>query len=325
MAEAVLKVQDLHTHFITRNGVIKAVTGVNFELNHRTILCVVGESGSGKSATAHSILRVIPNPGRIVKGAIYLEGVDLLRLGNKQLRNIRGKDISMTLQDPHTALDPSSSIGDQLEETLRAHVKMSRREAWIASIKLLEELDLPDAPKLMERYPFQISGGMSQRVVLAIALAHNPKVLIADEPTSSLDLTVQASILEQLRKRKDKYGTSIVLITHDMGIVAKMADQVAVMYAGSIVEYANRRALFQSPSHPYTWGLLESSPKIDSSPRVLRSIRGSPPSLLDPADQCPFLVRCPKATSVCRLSPRPQLKEVEPNHYVACYNEIRYD
>ena len=325
LKETVLKVEDLHTHFLTRSGVVKAVNEVNLDLKRGSILCIVGESGSGKSVTAHSIMRVVPYPGRILRGAVYFDGMNLVRLNKGALRKIRGKEISMMLQDPYTSLNPSTSIGDQLEETIRAHTKMRKQEAWATSIELLEQMDLPDPSRLMERYPFQISGGQAQRVVLAVAVALNPQVLIADEPTSNLDLTVQAEILDLLMEYRAKWNTSIILITHDLGVVAKMADEVAVMYAGSVVEYADKRTLFRNPSHPYTWGLLEAMPRMESSKRPLTSIRGSPPSLVDLPDQCPLLPRCPKATSVCRLSPKPQLKEIEPNHYVACYNEIRYD
>ena len=325
MSEVILRVEDLHTQFFTREGVVKAVNGVSFELRQGSILGVVGESGAGKSVTALSILRLVPFPGRIIQGSIYFNGLNLLPLKDEELRNIRGKEISMVFQDPMAALNPVLPIGTQVEETLLAHTNISKRAATEMAIDLLRQMGLPDAKHTLSQYPFQLSGGMAQRVMLAMAVALKPKVLIADEPTSNLDVTLQAEILQRLKRLRDEQGSSIILITHDMGVIAQMADEVAVMYAGSIIEYASTKELFQRPSHPYTWALFKTLPRLDdASDRGLVPLRGSPPDLIDLPDQCPYLPRCQKAINDCRLNPNPDLSEVGPNHYAACYNVVKH-
>ncbi|MBI4298682.1 MAG: ABC transporter ATP-binding protein [Chloroflexi bacterium] len=325
MSEAILRVENLRTQFFSKQGVVKAVNGVTFQLKKGSILGVVGESGAGKSVTALSILRLVPFPGRIVQGSIHLNDIDLMALSDEEMRKIRGKEISIVFQDPMAALNPVMSIGTQVEEILLTHSAMSKRAAQEVSIDLLRQMGLPNPRHVLNQYPFQLSGGMAQRIMLAIALAMNPKILIADEPTSNLDVTLQAEILLRLKRLKEEQGSSIILITHNMGVIAQMADEVAVMYAGAIVEYASTRNLFQRPSHPYTWALFQTLPRLDGDPnRQLKPLRGTPPSLIDLPDQCPFLPRCPKAINTCRLDPQPALVEIEPNHYVACYNVVKY-
>ena len=319
-----LRVENLHTYFFHKDGVVKAVNGVSLTLNRGEILGLVGESGSGKTVTALSILRLIPYPGRMVQGRVTFEDTDLAALSDEDLRQIRGKDISMVFQDAASALNPVLSIGEQMRETLQAHLEVSKEEAERLGIALLAQMGLPHPERLMQQYTFQISGGMAQRTMLAIALAHNPRLLIADEPTSMLDVTIQAEILQRLRSLRQDQGAAILLITHNLGVVAQMADRVAVMYAGSVVEEADTRALFSRPAHPYTWGLLQAVPRLDQQDDELRPMRGSLPDLMELPDQCPFLPRCHKATSVCRLSSKPPLEEVEPTHRVACYNPIEH-
>lgn len=322
---SIIQVDDLKVAFFSREGVVKAVNGVSFSLRENSILAMVGESGSGKTVTALSILGLVPYPGRILEGRVLFNGVDLVTMDPEALRRVRGKEIGMVFQDPMSSLNPSIAIGTQVEEVLLAHTDATHQEARIWAQELLTEMGLPDASRLLKQYPFQLSGGMRQRVMLSIALALRPKVLIADEPTSNLDTTLQAAILSQLRRLKQEYGTAILLITHDMGIVAQMADQVAVMYAGSIVEQADTVSIFQRPAHPYTWGLLQALPRLDNARRKLRAMRGRPPDLINLPEECPFLPRCFKATALCRTSPRPALRALEERHTVACFNEIRHE
>lgn len=325
MQDEVLVVRELHTHFFTKEGVIKAVNGVDFSLQREKILAIVGESGSGKTVTALSILRLVPYPGQIINGEIYLNGEDILKMHGEELRGIRGHDISMIFQDPVSGLNPVIPIGTQVEELLLAHTPMSHKEARINGLEILAHVGLPDPELIASQYPFQLSGGMCQRVMIGIAMALNPQVLIADEPTSALDVTVQAQILQQIRVLKEERKTSVILITHDMGVVAQMADQVAVMYAGHIVEYGEVRDIFARPTHPYTWALMQSLPRLHEEKSALHGIPGSPPDPLDLADECPFIPRCIKARSVCRTSPMPRLEEVGPNHFVACYNPVIHE
>ncbi len=320
----IIRVEGLRVAFFSKEGVVKAVNGVNFSLREGSILALVGESGSGKTVTALSILNLVPYPGRITEGKVLFNGTDLVTLDPEALRKIRGKEIGMVSQDPMSSLNPSMPIGVQVEEVLQAHANTSRQEAHTWAEDLLAGVGLPDPARLLKQYPFQLSGGMRQRVMLAIALALQPKVLIADEPTSNLDATLQAVLLTHLRQIKHDYATSIFLITHNMGIVAQNADEVAVMYAGSIVEHTPTTTIFQRPAHPYTWGLLQSLPRLDDAGKRLRALRGRPPDLLNLPDECPFLPRCFKATSECRISPRPALQQIEEGHEVACFNPIQH-
>ena len=320
----ILVVDDLHTSFFTRDGEVKAVNGLNINLKENTILGVVGESGSGKSASALSILRLIPTPGKITKGAVYFKGLNLMEANSEELRRIRGKEISMIFQEPTTALNPLMNVGDHMHEALVAHGSFSKQDAKTRSIQLLREMELPAPDHILKQYPFQLSGGQAQRVMIAMAMAWDPKVLIADEITSNLDVTLQADVLARLKRLKAEKHSSIILITHDMGVIAQIADEVAVMYAGSVVEYGSTADLFRRPLHPYTWALLQSIPRLDDPSRRLEPIRGSSPDLIDLPDQCPYIPRCPKASNECRLSTRPILLEREEKHFVACFNPIEH-
>ena len=318
--EEILRVEDLHTYFYSREGVVKAANGVNLSVKADSTLGIVGESGSGKSVTALSLLRLIPYPGKIVQGAIHFENRDLLKLDTEELIRVRGSAIAMIFQDPRGSLNPIETIGKQISEILLAHSPMSIVEAAERTYALLRDLNLPDS--VYRQYPFQLSGGQAQRSMIAMATAWRPRILIADEPTSNLDTTTQADVLERLKRIRSEQHAAIVLITHNMGVIAQMADEIAVMYAGSVVEYGDTKSIFDSPFHPYTWGLLQSITRLDEPNKKLQPIPGSPTDSIDLPDQCPYMPRCPKATNECRLSLRPQLREVKPGHQVACYNVI---
>ncbi len=320
--EEILRIEDLHTYFYSVEGVVKAANGVDLSVKADSTLGIVGESGSGKSVTALSLLRLIPYPGRVVQGSIHFQGMDLLQIDTEQMLRIRGNYISMIFQDPKGSLNPIETIGKQISEILLAHSLMSIAEATERTLELLRELSLPE--NVFKQYPFQLSGGQAQRSMIAMATAWRPKILIADEPTSNLDTTTQADVLARLQRIRTEQHSSIVLITHNMGVIAQMADEIAVMYAGNVVEYGDTHTLFESPRHPYTWGLLQSITRLDFPNRPLRPIAGSPTDSIDLPDQCPYMPRCPKASSECRLNVRPPLREVEPGHSVACYNVIEY-
>ncbi|MBI2856555.1 MAG: ABC transporter ATP-binding protein [Chloroflexi bacterium] len=319
----VLRIENLHTYFYTRDGIVKAVNGVNLSVKSDSILGLVGETGSGKSVTALSMLRLVPYPGRIVQGAVHFEGRNLLDIDEEELLSVRGQHIAMIFQDARGALNPIETVGDQISEAFLAHSPMSIREAVDRTMEVLKGLDLP--PPIFKQYPHQLSGGMAQRAMIAMATAWEPKVLIADEPTSNLDMTIQADILARLQQIRAEKHSTIILITHNMGVIAQVADEVAVMYAGTVVEHTDTRRLFQRPRHPYSWALFQTIPRLDEPNRSLRPIRGTSPNPIDLPDQCPFMPRCPKATNQCRLNPKPPLVETEPGHYVACYNQISYD
>ena len=321
MAE-VLRVEDLRVRYRSRLGDIRAVNGVSFGLQERSITCLVGESGSGKSTVALAIMGLLPDNGDVLDGRVLFEEQDLLRISFGRLRRIRGKDITMVFQEPQSALNPIQSIGEQLLEGVRTHTGATKEQAWRMSEEGLREMGLPDPPQIMRRYPFQVSGGQAQRIMLAMALMLRPKVLVADEPTSSVDVTLQAEILTRLKGYVQEWGCSILLITHDMGVVAQMADDVAVMYGGSIVEHADVRDLFRRPYHPYTWGIFQALPRMDEADRILQPLQGTPPTLLNLPDQCPFVPRCPKAVSRCRDETMPRLDPVAERHTVACYNMV---
>ncbi len=322
---AILSVKDLHTHFFTKQGVVKAVNGVSFDLQPTTILGIMGESGAGKSVTALSILRLVPYPGRIVAGEVHFSGKDLLRLEKEELRQIRGRHIAMIFQDATASLDSIMSVGEQVTEGITSHLPVSKREARRLTIDVLRQAGLPDPERVFSQYPFQLSGGMCQRVMIAMAMALNPEVLIADEPTSALDVTIQAEILSEIKKLRDRRHSSVILISHDLGVIASTADVLAVMYGGSIVEYGSVVDVFSNPAHPYTVALLQSRPRVDRLEGTLPTMRGSSPSLLNLSDECVFLERCNKARNECRSEPRPELKVNAPDHLVACYNPVIYE
>ena len=318
----VLQVNDLYVSYATPEGEVKAVNGVSFALKEQSILCLVGESGAGKSSIALALMRLLPESTKSVMGKIYFNGLDLLSVDDHTMRQIRGSEISMIPQEPRSALNPILTVETQVQEQILAHTNMSKQEVTGLTLRMLREMGLPDPEGILRRYPFELSGGMCQRVILAMALALRPKVLIADEPTSNLDVTLQAEILGRLKSFCKELGSSMILITHDLGVVAQMADEVAVMYAGTVVEYADVHSLFRHPRHPYMWGLFQAVPRLDRPDMRYQPIHGSPPDLIDLPGECPYLPRCPKAITRCRLEPRPSLEEVEAGHTVACYNRV---
>lgn len=317
---AILSVRGLKTEFATRRGIVRAVDDVSFELVPGETLGIVGESGSGKSATALSVLRAVPEPGRVVAGEILFEGQDLTQLDERQMRQIRGRRIAMIPQDPLTALNPVISIGDHVTEILGIHLGLRGQAATDRAIHLLELVGIPGARSRLRTYPHQLSGGMRQRVMIAIAIACEPAVLIADEPTTALDATIQAQILELLDDLKSRLGMAVILITHNLGIVAGHCNRAAVMYAGRIVETAAVRPLFASPDHPYTHGLLACVPRLDRPAKTpFPSIPGSPPDLINPPPGCPFHPRCRSASGHCSTE-RPTLYARQPERLVACWH-----
>ena len=315
----VLEVKNLHVHFETYGGTVQAVRGVNFELNEGETLAIVGESGSGKSVTSKSLMGLIPRPnGKIVEGEILFENQDLAKLKEKDLQQIRGKDISMIFQDPMTSLNPTMKVGKQIMEVLMLHQKLSKKEAKNRAIELLDLVGIPFPEKRVNQYPHQFSGGMRQRVVIAIALACNPKVLIADEPTTALDVTIQAQILELMKDIQKKMNTSIIFITHDLGVVANVADRVAVMYAGKIVEIGTVDDIFYNPKHPYTWGLIGSMPTVDSQEEKLYAIPGTPPDLLYPPKGDAFALRSDYALAI-DFEEAPPMFKISDTHSAATW------
>ncbi len=316
-----LRIEGLQTHFFTEAGTVRAVDGVNLMVRKGETLGIVGESGCGKSVTALSVLRLIPTPpGKIVGGNIYLDGRDLLKLPENEMRKVRGAIISMIFQEPMTSLNPVFTVGDQIAEGIRLHQRLSKRESWNKAIEMLHIVRMADPERRVKEYPHQMSGGMRQRVMIAMALSCNPQLLIADEPTTALDVTIQAQILELLNQLKSKLGMAVMLITHDLGVVADTAARVAVMYAGRVVEEAPVMALFTSPKHPYTQGLLNSIPRLEKTERRarLQAIPGMVPDLLDLPKGCKFLARCSKLFEPCS-GEEPPLKEIAPNHRVRCH------
>jgi oligopeptide/dipeptide ABC transporter ATP-binding protein len=316
-----LKIEGLQTHFFTEAGTVRAVDGVSLMVRKGETLGIVGESGCGKSVTALSVLRLIPNPpGKIVGGNIFLDGRDLLKLPENEMRKVRGASISMIIQEPMTSLNPVFTVGDQIAEGIRLHQRLSKRESWNKAIEMLRLVRVADPDRRVKEYPHQMSGGMRQRVMIAMALSCNPQLLIADEPTTALDVTIQAQILELLSQLKSELGMAVMLITHDLGVVADTAARVAVMYAGRVVEEAPVLELFANPKHPYTQGLLSSIPRIEKTERRprLQAIPGMVPDMLELPKGCKFQARCSKIFEPCS-GEEPQLKEVAPNHRVRCY------
>ena len=320
---ALLEVRNLRTYFYTQEGVVKAVDGVSYGVSEGEALGIVGESGCGKSVSALSIMRLIPPPGRIVGGEIIFEGRDLLGLEDEEMRRLRGNRIAMIFQDPMTSLNPVLTINRQISEALELHMGLTRSQARKRTVELLEMVGIPSAADRIDDYPHQFSGGMRQRVMIAMALACNPKLLIADEPTTALDVTIQAQIIDLVKKLRKELGTAVIWITHDLGVVAGLCDKVAVMYAGRVVESAPVLELFASPSHPYTLGLLRSIPRLDESRKArLVPIDGLPPDLIDPPEACDFAPRCVFAKDICR-NKRPELRLVGPDHRIACWYDVR--
>ena len=317
--DTMLSVRNLEVSFKTFGGEVQAIRGVSFDLYKGETLAVVGESGCGKSVTANTIMGLIPQPpGRIRNGEVFFKDRDLTKLNKKALREIQGVDISMIFQDPMTALNPTLKIGEQLMDGLRTHHKVTRSEAKKKAIEMLNLVGISNPEERLKQYPHQFSGGMRQRIVIAIALICEPELLIADEPTTALDVTIQAQILELFNEIQRKTGVAIILITHDLGVVAKIADRIAVMYAGKIIEIGNKREIFYTPQHPYTKGLLNSVPRLDFQEEELQPIEGTPPDLFAPPEGCPFAARCPFAMEVCDRV-YPVTTELTTQHTVDCW------
>jgi peptide/nickel transport system ATP-binding protein len=326
MSAPVLVVTDLRTHFFTRDGVVKAVDGISLSLDRGETLGVVGESGCGKSVTALSIMRLVPqSSGRIVSGSIRFDGTELLALPPAAMRAIRGNRISMIFQEPMTSLNPVMTVGRQIAETVALHQNLPRRAALDRAIEMLALVKIPETRRRASEYPHQLSGGMRQRVMIAIAMACTPAILIADEPTTALDVTIQAQILDLMLEMKERTGAAVMLITHDLGVIAETAQRVVVMYAGRKVEEAPVKALFAQPRHPYTRGLMTSIPRLTRGlagpvrSTRLTEIPGMVPSLIDMAEGCPFAARCAYASEQCRVAFPPEV-EAAPGHFVACWN-----
>ena len=319
-----LEVQDLHVEFRMPTGVVHAVNGVSFSQEEEEVLCIVGESGAGKSALALTLMGLLPDNGTIKAGRILFDGVDLASAPEDYVRELRGKAMSIVFQDAQSALNPVQTIGSQLTEVIITHSQLNRRAAGKVCQEMLRELGVPDPRRIMSAYPFTLSGGQCQRVMLAMAMVMRPRLLIADEVTSSVDVTLQAEILERLKELSRDSKSAILLITHDMGVVANMARRVGVMYAGHMVEYADLLPIFKEPRHPYTWSLLQTLPRLDAVGRRLQALRGTPPDMTDLPEACPFLPRCPKAVNRCRAESTPGLSEQAAGHWAACYNPVTY-
>lgn len=318
-----LEVRGLTTKFYTQDGVVQAVNGVSYSIEEGETLGIVGESGSGKSVGVMSLIRLIPTPpGKISGGEVLFEGRDLLKVSDEEIRTIRGNKIAMIFQDPMTSLNPVLTVGRQISEALELHLGMDKKQAKARTVELLEMVGIPSAAERVDNYPHQFSGGMRQRVMIAMGLSCNPQLLIADEPTTALDVTIQAQIIDLVKRLRDEIGMSIIWITHDLGVVAGLADRVLVMYAGRIVEEAGVKELYANPRHPYTLGLLGSIPRLDEErPEKLKSVDGLPPDLIDYPQGCPFYARCRYRLDRCLEAP-PGLEAVGVGHKVACYVDV---
>ncbi|MEH7389473.1 ABC transporter ATP-binding protein [Bacillus sp. JJ1503] len=319
MTTKLLDIQELQVQFKTEGGIVNSVNNVTFSVDKGETVAVVGESGCGKSVTSLSILGLISSPGKITGGKIGFEDKDLTTINKKQLRKIRGNEIAMIFQEPMTSLNPVFTIGNQMSEVFRVHQNLSKNEAKEKSIDMLNRVGIPNAEKVVNNFPHQLSGGMRQRVMIAMALSCNPKLLIADEPTTALDVTIQAQILDLMKELKEESNTGMILITHDLGVVAEMADKVVVMYAGEVVEEAPVKEIFANPKHPYTEGLINSIPKLEVQQEYLDSITGSVPNPLQMPTGCAFHPRCPLATEQCKLS-KPKLEQINEVHKKRCFN-----
>ena len=325
MTDHILEVKHLRTNFFTRAGTITAADDVSFEIKVGSTLALVGESGSGKSVTSLSIMRLVPPPGKIATGEILFNGRDLMKLDDEQMRRLRGREIAMIFQDPMTSLNPVYTVGDQIAEAIELHEHLPRRKAWTKTVEMMTRVKIPDAERRARDYPHQLSGGMRQRVMIAMALSCRPKLLIADEPTTALDVTIQAEILELLRSLRDDFNLSMLLITHDLGVVAETADRVAVMYAGRIVEESSAREIFHNPRHPYTEGLLRSVPRLTEEGlklRRLETIEGTVPNLLHLPKGCKFAPRCAYVIDECTAD-EIALLAVNQGHHARCIRSDR--
>jgi peptide/nickel transport system ATP-binding protein len=318
MAKKLMEIRNLKTHFHTKNAVIRAVDGVDLDVNEGQIVCIVGESGSGKSMTSLSIMQLLPKArGLVVEGEVLFEGKNLTKLADKEMADIRGDRISMIFQEPMTALNPVMKVGEQITEVLLRHRDVSRSAAHAKAVEMLRFVGVPRAEHIVGEYPHQLSGGMRQRVMIAMAMVCEPKLLIADEPTTALDVTIQIQVLELMKKMRDELNTSIILITHDLGVVAEMADHVVVMYAGQVVESVHADVIFETPLHPYTQALLASIPSLEEEKEELYSIPGTVPSAGAFPPGCRFADRCSRVQPSC-IEKMPELREIQPGHFVRC-------
>ena len=319
---ALLEVKDLHTSFYTPAGEVKAVNGVSFNLERGKVLGIVGESGSGKSVTAYSIMQILEKTGKIVSGSVKFDGQELVGIGEEGMKKIRGNKISIIFQDPMTSLNPTYTIGHQLMEAIMLHTPRNRQQAWNRAVEMLRLVNVNEPEKRMKQYPFEFSGGMRQRVMIAMALACEPDILIADEPTTALDVTIQAQILELMQSLQKELGMAIIMITHDLGVVAQLCDEVVVMYAGSICEQGTADEIFYNPRHEYTKGLMRSIPTLESDGQRLHPITGTPIDLLNMPAGCPFAPRCDAAMKIC-LRERAERMQINDNHQAACWVNVR--
>ena len=317
-----LEVKDLHTSFFTPAGEVKAVNGVSFNLDHGKVLGIVGESGSGKSVTAYSVMQILADTGKIVSGSIKLDGQELVNAGEKVLKTVRGNKVSIIFQDPMTSLNPTYTIGKQLMEAIMLHTNRNKQQAKERAIEMLRLVNINEPEKRMKQYPFEFSGGMRQRIMIAMALACEPDILIADEPTTALDVTIQAQILDLMRSLQEELGMAIIMITHDLGVVAQMCDEVIVMYAGSICEQGTADEIFYNPKHEYTKGLMRSIPTAANNGEKLEPITGTPIDLLNMPKGCPFAPRCDAAMKIC-LTERCQRMQINEFHQAACWQNVR--
>ena len=319
---ALLEVNDLHTSFFTPAGEVRAVNGISFNLDHGKVLGIVGESGSGKSVTAYSIMQILANTGKIVSGSIKLNGQELVGAGEKVMKTVRGNKVSIIFQDPMTSLNPTYTIGKQLVEAITLHTNRNKKQAWDRAVEMLRLVNVNEPEKRMKQYPFEFSGGMRQRVMIAMALACEPDILIADEPTTALDVTIQAQILDLMKSLQEELGMAIIMITHDLGVVAQMCDEVIVMYAGSICEQGTAEEIFYNPKHEYTKGLMRSIPTADTAGTKLQPITGTPIDLLNMPVGCPFAPRCDNAMKIC-LHERCQRMQINSDHAAACWMNVK--
>ena len=319
---ALLEVKDLHTSFFTDAGEVRAVNGVSFTLDRGRVLGIVGESGSGKSVTAYSIMQILASTGKIVSGSIKFDGEELVGAGEKVMKNIRGNKISIIFQDPMTSLNPTYTIGKQLMEAILLHTDRNKKEAYARAVDMLRLVNVNEPEKRMKQYPFEFSGGMRQRVMIAMALAFDPDILIADEPSTALDVTIQAQILDLMRDLQKELGMAIIMITHDLGVVAQMCDEVIVMYAGSICEQGTADEIFYNPRHEYTKGLLNSIPTVDTVGKKLQPITGTPIDLLNMPNGCPFAPRCNAAMKIC-LEQKADRMQINDDHMAGCWMNVK--
>ena len=319
---ALLEVNNLHTSFFTPAGEVRAVNGVSFSLERGKVLGIVGESGSGKSVTAYSIMQILASTGRIVNGSIRLDGQELVNAGEKVMKTVRGNKISIIFQDPMTSLNPTYTIGHQLVEAITLHTSRNAKQAWDRAVEMLRLVNINEPEKRMTQYPYEFSGGMRQRIMIAMALACEPDILIADEPTTALDVTIQAQILDLMKDLQKELGMAIIMITHDLGVVAQLCDEVIVMYAGSICEQGTADEIFYNPKHEYTKGLMRSIPTADTAGTKLKPISGTPIDLLNMPEGCPFAPRCDNAMKIC-LRERCERMRINDDHMAACWMNVK--